>query len=63
MHLCIFLNLIGFTPGGAMTPKTGEGATPGRISVRDKLSINREDAFIDEQESEFAFRQQQVSRN
>eukprot|EP00794_Sanderia_malayensis_P000539 gene539-1191_t len=50
----------GFTPKGAVTPKLGDGATPGRVSVRDKLSINREDAFADEQESEYAYRQQQA---
>ena len=45
-----------------MTPKSDDGlTTPGRSSVRDKLNINREEAFMDENDSELAIRQQQVN--
>jgi len=49
----------GFTPKGAATPGSVVGGTPGRASVRDKLSINREEAFENDSESEFSKRQQQ----
>ena len=52
--------LVGFTPKGAATPGSVVGSTPGRASVRDKLSINREEAFEIDSESEFSRRQQQV---
>jgi hypothetical protein len=45
--------------GGTPGPKGT--ITPGRGSVRDKLSINREDALADEYESAHTARQQQVS--
>ncbi|XP_065057512.1 cell division cycle 5-related protein-like [Rhopilema esculentum] len=48
----------GFTPRGIATPGSVTGATPGR-SVRDKLNINREDAFENDAESDFASKQQQ----
>lgn len=46
--------LAGFTPRG-MTPRAG-GMTPG-TAVRDSLSINREEAFLDKQENQ---KQQQM---
>lgn len=59
----LYLIPAGFTPKGAVTPAGSvAGVTPGR-SVRDKLNINREDAFADEAESEFSMRQQQVRVN
>ena len=51
----------GFTPKGAATHQSVVGSTPGRTSVRDKLSINREEAFETESESDFSKRQQQVN--
>ena len=58
-----FLGFLGFTPKGAATPGSVVGGTPGRASVRDKLSINREEAFENDSESEFSKRQQQVWKN
>ena len=45
--------------GGTPGPKGT--FTPGRGSVRDKLSINREDALADEYESAQMARQEQVN--
>ena len=44
--------------GGTPGPKGM--VTPGRGTVRDKLSINREDALVDEYESAQMARQEQV---
>ena len=50
----------GLTPRfGGGTPGPKGTMTPGRGSVRDKLSINREDALADEFESAHLARQQQ----
>ena len=43
----LLLSLSGFTPRG-MTPKIGGTPGVGTPSVRDNLSINREDAFYDD---------------
>ena len=51
----------GLTPRLSGTPGPKGTMTPGRGSVRDKLSINREDALVDEYESAHMARQQQVS--
>lgn len=45
---------------GGGTPGPKGTMTPGRGSVRDKLSINREDALVDEYESAHMAKQQQV---
>lgn len=45
--------------GGTPGPKGT--MTPGRGSVRDKLSINREDSLSDEYESAHMAKQQQVN--
>lgn len=45
------------TPG---PPGPKGSVTPGRGSVRDKLSINQEDALMDEYESAHMAKQQQV---
>ena len=47
------LSLVGFTPRG-MTPRVGGGMTPGMTpgsTMRDNLNINREEAFLDDQEN------------
>ncbi|CAB4038933.1 cell division cycle 5 [Paramuricea clavata] len=49
----------GLTPRMGGTPGPKGTITPGRGSVRDKLSINREDALADEYESAHMARQQQ----
>ncbi|XP_028414802.1 cell division cycle 5-related protein-like [Dendronephthya gigantea] len=49
----------GLTPRLSGTPGPKGTMTPGRGSVRDKLSINREDALVDEYESAHMARQQQ----
>lgn len=51
----------GLTPRMGGTPGPKGTLTPGRGSVRDKLSINREDALMEDYESAHMARQQQVS--
>ena len=42
--------MVGFTPR-TMTPRTGGAGGPATPSIRDNLSINREEAFYDDIES------------
>ncbi len=56
-----FYNFQVLTPRMGGTPGPRGTMTPGRGSVRDKLSINREDALSDEYEMMHMGKQQQVS--
>lgn len=49
--------------GGTPQRGGGSGTTPGRGSVRDKLNINPEESLMDEYESGYAAKQQQVGRD
>ena len=56
--MCVWFS--GLTPRMGGTPGPKDAMTPGRGSVRDKLSINREDALADEYELAHMGRQHQV---
>lgn len=55
--------VLGTTPrsmGGTPQRGGGGGTTPGRASVRDKLSINPEESLMEEYESGYGAKQQQA---